>query len=466
MRYPIFIIDREFNILLANRDFVEVFGEWRGRKCYEIVDGNGKPFHACPVLQAEDVPVMEARCSRDRRFLFFAYPMENSTYIVTGREISDTMGELERYILRTLIAEEKLNALLEHSPIMIAIIDYNGTFIQVNEEVVKNIGYDPTGKTMYEVFAREVAEKRLKLVRKSIDENRLMLHIPDVRGDRHYVLSLVPLREGGGKLCLIIAREETEYVRLKNVLTATYRIITVSTREGKIDDLLNNACNELAKVDGFVSAGCLLLDEDRMYHDSFKGEMLREILPSCKLVEVVEKHAILSGEVCGDCDLCAGKFKQLMLLPMRAESVIGVFAIALEREVKEHEEIEIFQSLANDLALAVRAIRLDEIKARACENLSDVVMKMDVATHFIRNTVTALQGYICELVEDEEVRRKLIEQSEKIHAVIRLLEERRGDTTKLLASLVGERDFDAEIKRDIEWIESRIDKIARRDVCN
>jgi PAS domain S-box-containing protein len=46
------VIDREFNLVDANEQFEELFGEWRGRRCYEVYKGQKRRCGRCPALRA------------------------------------------------------------------------------------------------------------------------------------------------------------------------------------------------------------------------------------------------------------------------------------------------------------------------------------------------------------------------------------------------------------------------------
>ena len=57
--FNVSVIDREFRVLAANSNFEEYFGEWRGRRCFEVCKGstcNIKPlipitFTRCPLCK-------------------------------------------------------------------------------------------------------------------------------------------------------------------------------------------------------------------------------------------------------------------------------------------------------------------------------------------------------------------------------------------------------------------------------
>jgi PAS domain S-box-containing protein len=42
------IIDREYRVVEANQNFVETFGEWKGRHCYEVYKGRSERCESCP----------------------------------------------------------------------------------------------------------------------------------------------------------------------------------------------------------------------------------------------------------------------------------------------------------------------------------------------------------------------------------------------------------------------------------
>jgi PAS domain S-box-containing protein len=45
------VIDRDYNIIQANRNFHQTYGEWRGRACYRVYKGREKPCTSCKAAE-------------------------------------------------------------------------------------------------------------------------------------------------------------------------------------------------------------------------------------------------------------------------------------------------------------------------------------------------------------------------------------------------------------------------------
>lgn len=55
------VIDRDYNVVLANSNFEEQFGGWRGRKCWEVYKGRSVQCADCPAERAFEGGVVQVR---------------------------------------------------------------------------------------------------------------------------------------------------------------------------------------------------------------------------------------------------------------------------------------------------------------------------------------------------------------------------------------------------------------------
>jgi len=49
--FNIAVIDRDYNVVEANRSFERHFGDWRGKKCYMVYKKLHRPCDECPSAQ-------------------------------------------------------------------------------------------------------------------------------------------------------------------------------------------------------------------------------------------------------------------------------------------------------------------------------------------------------------------------------------------------------------------------------
>ena len=55
------VIDRQFHMVLANHSFERLFGEWRGRLCWEVYKDRDRKCVHCPADRAFDEGTLQIR---------------------------------------------------------------------------------------------------------------------------------------------------------------------------------------------------------------------------------------------------------------------------------------------------------------------------------------------------------------------------------------------------------------------
>ncbi len=91
-----------------------------------------------------------------------------------GRDIT-RQKKAELVLNQTL---SRLRALLEYSPVPIAIIDDKGTYLDVSEATARVLGMTPeylTGKNFYDVFTKEKADRKMRILRELVENKKPMV---------------------------------------------------------------------------------------------------------------------------------------------------------------------------------------------------------------------------------------------------------------------------------------------------
>ena len=123
-------------------------------------------------------------------------------------------------------SEEKYKTLVENAVETIATIDENGVFLFMNTIAAKNLGGKPEdyiGKTMWDLFPKEIANRQATEVKKVINTRRGINRIisSEVHGKlRWYNASVEPLRDSHGNVssAMVIAHDITESRRVQEEL--------------------------------------------------------------------------------------------------------------------------------------------------------------------------------------------------------------------------------------------------------
>ena len=149
------IIDREFNLVEANDNFSEYFGNWRGKKCYQVYKNLDRPCENCNAIltfqdgktRVSDEAGVDHK-GRPAHYVVHIAPLKkrkNATidYVI---ELSSDVTEVQRW-------QREYQLLFDRVPCYITIIDKNYKIIRANESFRKNFG-EVRGRQCYEVYKK------------------------------------------------------------------------------------------------------------------------------------------------------------------------------------------------------------------------------------------------------------------------------------------------------------------------
>ncbi len=214
------IIDRDFNLRYVDPSWQQVYGSYEGRKCYEYFMGADKMCPRCAIPRAletgrrivsDEVLVKEG--NRPIRVTTIPFQTDDGEWLVAevNADLSDRR-ELERDLMES---EEKYRTVVENAGEAIAIVDEHGTFLFMNSTAARALGGMPSdfkGKTMWELFPKDIADRQAGAVRKVIHTasgvNAVVMS--PVQGElRWYNTTIQPLRDSAGTVTagLVIARD-------------------------------------------------------------------------------------------------------------------------------------------------------------------------------------------------------------------------------------------------------------------
>jgi PAS domain S-box-containing protein len=118
------------------------------------------------------------------------------------------------------VSEEKYKILVESSRDSICVIDEDGVFLFANASAEEAIGVKPedlVGKTMWDLFPKDVADRRMAAVRQVIETQQGMsiVRLTELRGQLlWYHTDLLPIRDGSGKTVVMgVARDVDDLKR-------------------------------------------------------------------------------------------------------------------------------------------------------------------------------------------------------------------------------------------------------------
>ena len=153
--FNVAVIDREFNVVAANGNFEEFFGDWRNRTCYDVHKRVSQRCERCPMMATfEDGRVRvsdETGVDRHGR---------TCHYVVHLAPLKDADGRVTHVLKMTTDLTEsrkwkrEYDRLFERVPCPAFVVDRNFRVIQANDKFCQIFGSKPEGKACYEVCKR------------------------------------------------------------------------------------------------------------------------------------------------------------------------------------------------------------------------------------------------------------------------------------------------------------------------
>ena len=148
---------------------------------------------------------------------------------VAQRELrdADTRRERRQAQERLKESEEGYRLLFQSSPNVIAQVDSEGRFLLANMAMIRSLGFssekEVIGKTLHDLMPQDVANYRLKMVRKACNEARIQV-FEDQRQGRWFQNIFVPIEapEVGEMTAQIIAMDITEKKKTEEQLERSF----------------------------------------------------------------------------------------------------------------------------------------------------------------------------------------------------------------------------------------------------
>jgi PAS domain S-box-containing protein len=152
--FNVSVIDREFRIVAANGSFEEYFGEWRGRRCYEVCKGANERCANCQALATFDdgrVRVSDEsgvdRHGRTCHYVVHLAPVKDAggrvQYVI---EMTTDLTETRRW-------QREYDLFFERVPCYVSVIDRNFHIVRANEKFRQAFG-EARGRHCYEAYKR------------------------------------------------------------------------------------------------------------------------------------------------------------------------------------------------------------------------------------------------------------------------------------------------------------------------
>jgi PAS domain S-box-containing protein len=409
------VIGRNFAELFAERDSVE---DW----FLNLISTDG--YHN---TIAENITKYGRRVFEWYSFAF------SKNGVSIGMDITDRMN-MER-MLR--LSEEKFRKIFEESPNAIAILNERGEVMDANRTFSEYFGAK-RGDRLIEDLANKLPSEQIKVLKQAMiyvmdtQESTTVEH--RIKG-RLLQSSFIPLTLETGRSCVLISKDLTEIISLNKLLNTVNNINKLLVRIKNEGELVNRVCEEFSRMEEYDTIWIGIVDGEviKAVASIRKDEMPEVVPPQMKNLTCMQISRA-SGEVvlrlpwsvkCLDCEYYPfHKSKIRVSIPMRVENEVrGVINLISKHKVPSEKELELLQTLADDLAFGLKALELEREKRKALEQIERNIENFAILIDHIRNPLTNILGITELKVEDEEVRAIVTQQVNRIEKVIERLDE-------------------------------------------
>ncbi|MFH1049541.1 MAG: PAS domain-containing protein [bacterium] len=371
--YNIAIIDREYNIIEANKNFREYFGKEEKKKCYEVYKNHGKKCRHCQLDRVfdfgETIVSNESGIDKNGKtchYVVHLAPVKNENdeikYII---EMSVDITDTTRF-------QEQYNLLFERVPSYLTIIDKEFRIVRANKKFRDTFG-DSKGKKCYEVYKKRKRKCRYCPAAQTFKDGQE--HISAEVGksflgfETHYIVNTTPLsvtREGV-QLVMEIATDISDLHNLEEQLRKAHDFYATLIDNAE-DGIL--AMNENDKVEIINQSAKKILN-----WQSFKKPVLyqvKEMLPEVFFKENNDDSSIVN-------------LNETKVKTSTGEDVPVRFnALKLKSKKKDIGKVAFIQDLRPIIEL--------EKKKLEAERLGAVGQTVAGLAHTIKNLLMGLEG--------------------------------------------------------------------------
>ncbi len=150
------IIDREYHIVEANKNFKETFGEWQGKLCHNIFRNRNTPCSSCKAEQTfHDGQSRVSEESRLNRHGSSSYYVVHFEPIISPNGEIPYVIEMSRDVTENKRLQREHDILFDRVPCYVTVLDRGMKIVRNNEMFRKTFG-ESLGKKCYEIYRQRI----------------------------------------------------------------------------------------------------------------------------------------------------------------------------------------------------------------------------------------------------------------------------------------------------------------------
>jgi len=242
--------DRDFKVLTANSRFVKDFGDYKGRRCYQVYKQQPEVCEKCPVERSfrdgqshRSEETIRCLDGREVSVIVYTEPIRNGDGEITAvMEMSTDITDLKRMQDQLHESQAKYRSLFEQVPCYISIQDEDLNIVDSNRLHRRDFGTH-LGCKCFEVYKHRSEECYPCIVRETFDDGKMRIQegvVTSVKGETINVLiHTAPIHDsnGGIKYVMEMSANITQVRQLQSQL-ASIGLLISSISHG-IKGLLN-----------------------------------------------------------------------------------------------------------------------------------------------------------------------------------------------------------------------------------
>jgi signal transduction histidine kinase len=269
--FNVAVIDRDFNIVQANTNFKDYFGNWRGKKCYAVYKKLNQPCKNCPaaeVFKKGEAVVADAvgidKHRRKSHYVGHVIPIKNEE---NGKV--DFVMEMTRTVTETDRWQQEYQILFDRVPSYITVIGEDYRIVRANEAFRENFG-DVLGEHCYKVYKRRKTKCHNCPAALTFKDGRVHRSTQLGTGKRgqeiHYSVSTSALMRGGEKVAHVIEISDdiTLLRQLENKIIEAERLSAVGQTVAGLAHTIKNMLMGLEGGMYMVGVGLKKGDAERI----------------------------------------------------------------------------------------------------------------------------------------------------------------------------------------------------------
>jgi len=269
--FNVAVIDRDYNVVLANKNFSEYFGDWRNQKCYAVYKKLDKPCKDCPsvtVFKKGKAVVADAvgidQHGRKTHYVGHVFPLKSSD---NGKV--DYVLEMTSTVTETDLWQQEYQILFDRVPCYVTVIGEDYRIVRSNEAFREKFG-DVMGQHCYKVYKRRKSKcpncPAAKTFRDGKVHRSSQLGTSKRGQDIYYDVSTSPLLRGKDNIAHVIeiSNDVTHLKKLERQIIDAERLAAVGQTVAGLAHSIKNILMGLEGGKYIVSLGMKNNDKEKM----------------------------------------------------------------------------------------------------------------------------------------------------------------------------------------------------------